>query len=125
MQDPLASVSDRNDALLHTRQGITNFDVEDNWTIVEYTSAFEAPDADGDLTMMLPKTWVKAAIPSSSFPGVGTRSSTVSFQYGCGRGLFSTYHTEASFGDSLLPQELALAYIVLEVGICAPTKNTP
>ena len=106
-------------------QGITNFDVEDNWTIVEYTSAFEAPDADGDLTMMLPKTWVKAAIPSSSFPGVGTRSSTVSFQYGCGRGLFSTYHTEASFGDSLLPQELALAYIVLEVGICAPTKNTP
>lgn len=101
-------------------QGITSFDVEDNWTVIEYTSAFEAPDADGDMTMMLPKTWVKAEVP-----GVGTRSSTVSFQYGCGRGLFSTYHTEATFGNNLMPQELALAYIVLEVGICAPTKDTP
>ncbi len=46
---------------------------------------------------------------------------TVSFQWGCGRALFSTYHTEtSSFGgaEDLMPQEKALLFTILEVVLC-------
>jgi hypothetical protein len=65
-----------------------------------------------------PKAWISADISSH-----GIRPATVSFPYGCGRALFSTYHTEAGVGASLLPQERALLYIILETAVCvAPPK---
>jgi hypothetical protein len=44
----------------------------------------------------------------------------VSFERGCGRVLYSTYHTEADKGSTteLLTQEKALLYILLEVAVC-------
>ena len=61
------------------------------------------------------------------------RPATVSFQWGCGRALFSTYHTETGGGgglfgggvvddSELLPQEKALLYTVLEVVLCIGPK---
>lgn len=101
-------------------QGVTDLTVEANYTILASTSAFQAPDADGDMTTMTPKVWVE-----SDVSGYGKRPATVTFQYGCGRGMFSTYHTEGYGGASLLPQELALAYILLEFTSCAPSKDVP
>ena len=42
----------------------------------------------------------------------------MSFRYGCGRALFSTYHTEAWGVQSLMAQERALLYIILEIAVC-------
>jgi hypothetical protein len=63
-----------------------------------------------------PKVWVTAQQGTSS----AVAPTTVSFQNQCGRVLFSTYHTESGFGGSttLLAQEKALLYVLLEVGVC-------
>jgi len=41
----------------------------------------------------------------------------VSFEQGCGRVMFSTYHTEP-FSTSLTAQERALLGVLLEVSVC-------
>ena len=47
---------------------------------------------------------------------------TVSFQYGCGRVLFTTYHTVGTTTGGrhpgLLEQELTLFYMIMEIGVC-------
>ncbi len=69
------------------------------------------------------KVWVSGEI-EYVLPGRDTivREShpmTVSFEHGCGRALFTSYHTHGeSYGAALTPQEKALAYLLLEVGAC-------
>lgn len=93
-------------------QGITSFDVKENWTALDSVAAQMTTDAKGAPLLETPKIWVEAT--ASSYGKIPT---TVSFQQSCGRVLYSTYHTEAS-SASLLPQERALLYILLEVGVC-------
>lgn len=45
------------------------------------------------------------------------RPATVSFEHGCGRVLFSSYHTEP-FSNDLTPQERALLGVLLEASVC-------
>ena len=86
--------------------------LEDNWTVVTNTNSFSGPDENGTLTALDPTVWVNGP------QGSGLGAATISFQYGCGRALFSTYHTEAWGTDSLMPQERALLYIIVEIGVC-------
>ena len=99
-------------------QNLTAFDLEASWTIIEDVHPYTAPDLDGKMVEMKPHVWLNVAHPQH-----GSRVATVSFQYGCGRGLFSGYHTEA--GSSLLPQEKVLTYILLQVAVCTETKYHP
>lgn len=81
-------------------QGINAFKLLANWTTVSRVNT---------VGMVTPKVWVQSA------QGLNT----VSFVYGCGRVLFSTYHTEGDQdGGGLLPQERALLYVLLEVSVC-------
>jgi hypothetical protein len=98
-----------------THQGLAAFDLLANWTIIDTVSDYTAPDVDGTPTLMKPKIWMYVQTEDD-----GPRPATVTFQYGCGRGLFSTYHTED--GETFLPQEKTLAYILFEVSVCADTK---
>jgi len=97
-------------------QGITSFNVEENWTMVDKVNAVSTTDVDGNPTTITPKTWVTAQTGSQ-----GNRPATLSFEKGCGRVLFSTYHTEGTGSGSLLPQEKALLYVLLEVAVCVGT----
>jgi len=75
-----------------------------------------ATDPSGTTVDVTPKAWVMG----DSSP------STISFEDGCGRVLFSTYHTEGSADDNtLLPQEKALLYVLLEVGVCVGPRLPP
>ncbi len=96
-------------------QGITSFTLEDSFTIVDSVTKLKAPGPDQKPHDVLPKAWILAQTPSN-----GIKPATVSYPYGCGRILFSTYHTEGkkSTGAKLLPQERALLYIILEVAVC-------
>jgi len=98
-------------------QNITDFTLEANWTTIDEVSSYTAPNELNFPTEFEPTVWVNADVPSQ-----GVRPATVSFQYGCGRVLFSTYHTETS-GSAILPQELALLYTVLEVNLCIGTGS--
>lgn len=97
-------------------QGITAFDVKESWTAIAATHPGNTTDPDGKPITVTPKVWVEASTPWGKLPA------TVSFEQACGRVLFSTYHTEGS-SKTMLPQERALIYILLEVAVCvAPAE---
>jgi hypothetical protein len=97
-------------------QNITSFDIEGNWTRILHVNALPGKDKDGNAVTITPKVWVKA-----TETGQPTRPNTVSFEQGCGRVLFSTYHTEQ--GSQTMPQELALLYVLLEVSVCTESPE--
>jgi len=109
-----ASVEEPSMAAWLAAQGITDFELEDNWTKVEDVATYTAPDEVGVIKEFTPTVWVKGDLPSND----GWHPSTISFQYGCGRSMFSTYHTEAWGTSGLLAQEKALLYVLLEVMVC-------
>ena len=96
-------------------QGITSFKLEDSYTIVSKLSKLPTPGPDEKSHDVLPQAWIYGDVPSN-----GVLPATVSYPYGCGRILFSTYHTEGkkSTGSTLLPQERALLYVILEMAVC-------
>lgn len=100
---------------------ITSFDVKANWTMIDAVHPVPDQDADGQPITVTPKVWVEGATSA------GPKAATVSFEHRCGRVLFSTYHTEADQGSftTLLAQERALLYILLEVGVCIGPPPVP
>lgn len=51
---------------------------------------------------------------------------TITGEYGCGRIMFSAYHTVESGGYvGLTPQELILMYLILEIGVCQVPYDPP
>jgi hypothetical protein len=51
--------------------------------------------------------------------GVGCSVLTATFEpVGCGRVLYSTYHTTETPHQGLVPQERVLAYLIMEIGVC-------
>ncbi|MEC9071401.1 MAG: carboxypeptidase-like regulatory domain-containing protein [Myxococcota bacterium] len=111
-----------NDAGLQTWlqvQDIEDFDLEDNWTGIDSVQTYLAENEYGNELMMEPTVWVSSDVPSGVSSGfTGEHPATVSFQNGCGRAMFSTYHTEGFAGTGLMAQERALLYIILEVAAC-------
>lgn len=75
---------------------------------------------------MLTTTWVSGPVTwtsSSTFDSrTDVRPLTVTFDLGCGRVLYTSYHTDnsafGSGGTTLTAQELILAYLVLEIAEC-------
>jgi hypothetical protein len=79
-------------------------------------------DENGATVTITPKLW------ASTMTNGSPRKSTVSFQAGCGRVLYSTYHAEGSDNGGtagLLAQEKALFHVLLEVSECVGTKPRP
>lgn len=128
--DAPAKVVDAGLAAWLEGQEITDFDLEANWTELDKVNTYEAPNELNIPSVFEPTVWVKAI--HDEFAGEeeegDVRPATVSFQWGCGRALFSTYHTESGGGffgsdsSSLLPQEKALLYTILEVVLCIGPK---
>jgi hypothetical protein len=98
-------------------QNLVSFDLLESYTVISGLAKLPTPgpDAKPDKVYNLgPYAWI-----SGNVPGRGVRPMTVTFPYGCGKVLFSTYHTEGDKGGlELLPQERALLYVVLEVAVC-------
>lgn len=92
-------------------QQINTFSLVRNYTKISMVSAVTAM-VGGMMKTVTPKVWMRAQPASGS-----ATPATVSFEYGCGRVLFSTYHTEPS-SLQLTPQERALLGILLDVSVC-------
>lgn len=84
--------------------------VKDAWTAISSVQAMSSVDPDGKPVLVTPKVWVEAQ-------GAPV---TTSLQHGCGRVLYTTYHTQptSQTNAALEPQALALLYLILEVGVC-------
>lgn len=94
----------------------SGFDLLRNYTTITGVNGVTAT-VDGTTTTVTPKVWVRAQKTAAS-----PTPATVSFEYGCGRVLFSTYHTEPS-SLKLMPQERALLGILLEVSVCNDSSS--
>jgi hypothetical protein len=96
----------------------------DNWSGIDAIPPVLAMDEDGEEVDVGHYPWVEGPCPVCS-PGDVPRPMTISAQYGCGRMMFSTYHTDESIHAGLTPQELILLYIILEIGVCHDETPPP
>lgn len=100
--------------------GHSSVELHASWTRLAGVKAQPGVDPEGKPTTITPKVWMTANVAGQQLPA------TVSFEQKCGRVLFSTYHCEGDQGDgALLPQEKALLYILLEVGVCVGEMPPP
>ena len=64
-----------------------------------------------------PKAWVEGDWDDD---GILSHPLTVTFEpIGCGRVLYSTYHTADNTHVGLVPQERVLMHLVMEIGVCS------
>lgn len=97
------------------------FEVEGNWNIVDGLHPVELGlNRMGQLEVDQPKTWVIGGSTASPQP---KKPLTVTYEpAGCGRVLYSTYHTADNTHPGLVPQERILLYLIMEVGTCRGSK---
>jgi hypothetical protein len=98
----------------------TRFEAVHNWNFVEGMAAVEVgKDNNGQPIIDTPKAWVSGSNPGP-FGGGSRHPLTVTFEpAGCGRVLFSTYHTTETAHRGLFPQERILLYLIMEIGVCS------
>ena len=99
-------------------------EIVDNWSGIDSTPPIIVQDDEGNDVDVGHHTWVEGTCPVCS-PSSGLRPMTISGQYGCGRMMFSTYHTTEDAHSGLIPQELILLYIILEIGVCHDSPPPP
>jgi hypothetical protein len=113
--------------------GLATFETRENWdTIGEIFESYVGDDIDGMPVHMFPKVWVEGTwnYDSEDVPPDWDYDAyhpfTVSWPYGCGRVLFTTYHTvgDTSGGKhpGFLTQELILWYLIMELQVCQETE---
>ena len=110
--DAPATVDDPALAAWMAAQSLPTFTLQRNYTTIASVNPVETTDAAGVAKTVTPHVWVSGA------KAAGKKApATVSFEHGCGRVLFSSYHTEP-FSNDLTPQERALLGILLEASVC-------
>ncbi len=75
-------------------------------------------DENGAPVKALPKVWMSGDTPAPSSPN----PATVSWDYHCGKVLFTVYHTHTSSsesGDQLALQEKIMMYLIMEIQTCS------
>jgi hypothetical protein len=115
--DATATVADPGLSAWLGAQSLTSFTLQRNYTSVASVSSVATVDADGNPKTVTPKVWVRGARD-----GAAPRPATVTFENGCGRVLFSTYHTEPS-SLALTPQERTLLGVLLETSVCVGSES--
>jgi hypothetical protein len=99
------------------------FEVEGNWDHIDATVAVQlGVDNEGFPIMDTPRHFIigdQNGSPSTCIGNTGCKPLTVTFEpVGCGRVLYSTYHTTENTHTGLVPQERILAYLIMEIGVC-------
>lgn len=95
----------------------------DNWSGIDTIPPVITQDEMGNDVDVGHYPWVEG--PCLSCAPSSTRPMTISADYGCGRIMFSTYHTDEGAHTGLTPQELILLYIILEIGVCHDMPPPP
>ncbi|MEO8876131.1 MAG: hypothetical protein ABI461_11130, partial [Polyangiaceae bacterium] len=85
--DAPADVKDPGLSSWLTAAGDPSFTLEQSWTMIDALHPIATTDVDGNPISVTPKVWMNGTLPDGPHP------ETVSFESGCGRVLFSTYHT--------------------------------
>lgn len=97
------------------------FFIEGNWNYVTNVLPRQVGiDEDGEAVINEPHVYV---IGGQEWAPLPKRPMTLTFEpAGCGRVLFSTYHTTDTSHVGLTPQERILVYLIMEIGVCHDPK---
>ena len=92
------------------------FTAEGNWNAIDaLTSVPVGTSAEGFTLYDEPKAYVVGG----RFQELPKKPLTVTYEpAGCGRVLYSTYHTTDNTHVGLVPQERILLYLLMEIGVC-------
>ncbi len=95
----------------------TDMAVEGNWNHIEGLHAVQVGvDDEGNAIMDNP---VKYVVGDDGQFSTTKKPLTVTYEpAGCGRVLYSTYHTTHNTHVGLAPQERVLVYLIMEIGVC-------
>lgn len=93
-----------------------DLEIRGNWNHIDAVHPIEVGTDDGGAPIVdEPRVWV---IGDDARDG-GKKPLTVTYEpAGCGRVLFSTYHTTHDTHVGLVPQERILLYLIMEIGEC-------
>ena len=99
-----------------------SFVAEGNWNVIEnLTTVHVGTDIEGEPIYDTPHVWVRGGSEYNPEP---KKPLTVTYEpAGCGRVLFSTYHTTNNTHIGLTPQERVLVYLIMEIGVCRSGKE--
>ncbi len=89
-----------------------------SWVGVEATSVVPGIDEFGEPIDITPEEVINGTVP-----GYGDKPLNVVFNYGCGKVLYTTYHTigalEVAPRPEMIPQEKILLYLILDISVCS------
>jgi hypothetical protein len=128
-EDMLAWLEAMPPALADIGQGEPNLSglpevlVEGAWSAMEEVHSVTADDNGMDVEVGH-KVWVEGPV-GGGVTSTADHPLTVTGSYGCGRLMFSNYHTGDSTHTGLNPQELLLLYLIIEIGVCAENPAPP
>ncbi len=108
-----------------TLGNLPSVDLHDNWSGLESLAEIIVQDEEGNDVDVGHYAWVEGPCSACTTAPQQVRPMTLSAGYGCGRMMFSTYHTNDGAHAGLSPQELVLFYIILEIGICRGDPPPP
>jgi hypothetical protein len=99
--------------------------LKENWDWIMSLSDGYVGEMEGEPVYQKPDVIVegphRAGVSWKTLPATDLYPLTVGFPYGCGRVLYTTYHTVGEMGAGhadLLPQERILVYLIMEIGVC-------
>ena len=107
--------------------GIGSINAEDfliieGWTQIQSLQSVSiGTDDEGQSVVDTPRVYVVGDVDGvpASCPGAGCQPMTITFEpVGCGRVMYSTYHTTDNAHEGLFPQERILMYLMMELGAC-------
>lgn len=108
-----------------TLNGLPGIETRLNYSAIQSISPVLVEDAMGNQVDVGHKTWVEGPCASCNNDPSLVRPMAISGEYGCGRMLYSTFETSSQAHVGLNPQELALLYMILEIGVCFEETPPP
>jgi len=114
--------TDLRDWLLAIGEPTDSIEFLENWDCIQALGTVPGFDDEGNPISITPYTWAEGPITRSNDCMSGNAPLTITFPFGCGKVLFTTYHTVGEMGGedrpNLLTQEKILFYLILEIGLC-------
>jgi len=102
---------------------------QENWDCLQALGNVAGFDDTGAPITITPYTWAEGPVTRSNDCFSGNAPLTLTFPYGCGKVLFTTYHTVGAMGGegrpNLITQEKILFYLILEIGLCSDPVEVP
>jgi hypothetical protein len=97
-----------------------------NWSGIDEAPSILVQNEEGEDVDVGHHVWAEGRCGACSDTST-VRPMTVTASYGCGRMMFSTYHSTGTDqpNQRLTPQELVLLYTILEIGVCFDEPPPP